>query len=69
MNSKFSIFVICVEAIYICYYIICMTVPLNIRKKQGGKESTRLNQQSETSRCHKKAYEYTVCFLFLIGFP
>ena len=53
MNSKISIFVICVEAIYICYYIICMTVPLNIRKKQGGKESTRLNQQSETSRCHK----------------
>ena len=29
MNAKISIFVICDEAIiYICYYIICITVPL-----------------------------------------
>ena len=28
MNKKISVFVICVEAIYIGYYIICMTVPL-----------------------------------------
>ena len=27
INTKISVFVICVEAI-ICYYIICMTVPL-----------------------------------------
>ena len=29
MNAKILIFVICVKAIiYICYYVICMTVPL-----------------------------------------
>ena len=31
MNVKISVFVICVETkIYICYYIICMSVPLKI---------------------------------------
>ena len=31
MNVKISVFVICVEAIisFICYYDVCMTVPLN----------------------------------------
>ena len=29
INAKISVFVICVEEQYICYYIICMTVPLN----------------------------------------
>ena len=36
MNAKISVFVACVEAImYICYYTICMTVPLctNVRLK------------------------------------
>ena len=28
MNAKISLFVICAEAIIICYYIICMTIPL-----------------------------------------
>ena len=28
MNAKISVFAICVKAINICYYIICMTGPL-----------------------------------------
>ena len=30
MNAKITVFVICVEAIYVCYYIICMTVTLSV---------------------------------------
>ena len=28
MNAKISVFVICVEGLYVYYYITCMTVPL-----------------------------------------
>ena len=30
MNAKITVFVICVEAIYVYYYIICMTVTLSV---------------------------------------
>ena len=30
MNVKITVFVICVEAIYVCYYIIYMTVTLSV---------------------------------------
>ena len=31
MHAKISMFIICVKAIiYICYYIICMTLPLTV---------------------------------------
>ena len=33
INAKISLFVICVEAIYICYYLICMMVPLKIETR------------------------------------
>ena len=30
MNEKILVLVICAKAINICYYIICMTVPLSM---------------------------------------
>ena len=53
MNAKISVLVICAEEIiYICYYIICMTVPLKKVAKYLWKQIFRVFNFSEYNQDH-----------------